>query len=105
MLLFQSNKSGFMRNVGLFQVLPQFLNLCFSLLVKFNLCMSGSSSLIEPFTKALKLPSKIRSLSFSLGSSLSFSFQLFLQFFNSDLKFLDSFLKLSNICLFFIQFD
>merc|ERR1711983_255553 len=96
MLSLQVQQSGFLLNVSFFQVLSQFLNFSLSLLVQFNLGLSGTTSFMEPLTKVLIFSSQVRPLAFSLGPSLSFSFKFFFKLFNSALDLFDSLLGSGN---------
>merc|ERR1712117_225634 len=102
-LLLQSNNGCFLLDLGLLKISSELGDLSLSLLVKLNLSSSGSTGFIKSLTKVLKLTGKVRSLSLSLGSSLSLSLKFFLHLFNSGLDLLDGLLDLSNKRLFILH--
>merc|ERR1712117_805559 len=102
-LLLQSNNGGFLLDLGLLKISSELGDLSLSLLVKLNLSSSGSTGFIKSLTKVLKLTGQIRSLSLSLGSSLSLSLKFFLHLLNSCLNLLDCLLDLSNKRLFILH--
>merc|ERR1719295_2070354 len=96
----QISKDRFMLNIGLLNILSKLGNFSFSFLVKLNLSMGCTTSFIKTLSKLFNFSSKIRSLSLSLSSGLTF----ILKFLNTALGFLDIFLHLGNKRLLIIKF-
>merc|ERR1719367_493633 len=90
-------------NVGLLNILAKLHNLSLTLLVELNLSNGGTAGLVVSLTKLFNLTSKVRSLTFSLGTSLTFSLQFLFSSLNTSLQFLDVLLGLGHQRLLIIQ--
>merc|ERR1719277_695359 len=73
------------------------------LLVELNLGNGGTAGLIVSVTELFNLTSEVRSLTLSLGTSLTFGFKFLFSSLNTSLEFLDVLLGLSNKWLFVIK--
>merc|ERR1719232_2506735 len=83
-------------NVGLLNILAKLHNLRFTLLVELNLSNGSSTGLVISLTKLFNLTSEVRSLTLSLGTSLTFSLKLLFSSLNTSLQFLDVLLGLGH---------
>merc|ERR1719187_804241 len=103
LLPLQVAKDRLRGNVGLLNILAELDNFSLTLLVKLNLGNSGTAGLIVSLTKLLNLTSHVRSLTLSLGTSLTLSLKLLFSSLNTGLKFLDVLLGLGNKGLLIIK--
>merc|ERR1719367_538924 len=92
----QVAEDGLAGNVGLLNILAKLDNLSLTLLVELNLGNGGTAGLIVSVTKLFNLTSEVRSLTLSLGTSLTFGLQLLFSSLNTSLQFLDVLLSLGN---------
>merc|ERR1712198_291473 len=83
-------------NVGLLNILAELDNFSLTLLVKLNLGNSGTTGLIVSLAELLNLTSHVRSLTLSLGTSLTLSLKLLFSSLNTGLELLDVLLGLGN---------
>merc|ERR1719356_78143 len=90
-------------NVGLLNILAELDNLSFTLLVELNLGNGGTAGLIVSLTELLNLTGEVRSLSLSLGTSLTLSLEFLLGSLNTGLEFLDVLLGLGDQGLLIIK--
>merc|ERR1719288_515187 len=104
LLPLQVAEDGLAGNVGLLNILAKLHNLSLTLLVELNLSNCSTTGFIVSLTKLFNLTGKIRSLTLSLGTSLTFSLQLFFSSLNTSLKFLDVLLGLGHQRLLIIKF-
>merc|ERR1719443_2434318 len=74
------------------------------LLVELNLSNGSTTGFIISLTKLFNLTSEVRSLTLSLGTSLTFSLQLLFSSLNTSLQFLDVLLGLGHQRLLIIEF-
>merc|ERR1719443_452998 len=74
------------------------------LLVELHLGNCGTTGLVISLAKLFNLTCEVRSLTLSLGTSLTFSLQLFFSSLNTSLKFLDVLLGLGHQRLLIIKF-
>merc|ERR1719270_2287767 len=89
-------------NVGLLNILAKLHNLSLTLLVELNLSNGSTTGFIISLTMLFNLTGKVRSLTLSLGTSLTFSFKLLFSSLNTSLQFLDVLLGLGHQRLFII---
>ena len=92
-----------MLDVGLLHVLAQLRDLVLSLLVQLHLGVGGSASLVQPVSKVLDLPGKVRSLPLSLGTRLTFRLEFFLELLDTALHLLHALLALADDVLLVLQ--
>merc|ERR1712012_1097723 len=81
---------------GISNILAKLHNLSLALLVELNLGNGSSTGLIVSVTELFNLTSEVRSLTLSLGTSLTFGFKFLFSSLNTSLEFLDVLLGLSN---------
>merc|ERR1719367_845938 len=91
-------------NVGLLNIFAKLDNLSLTLLVELHLGNGSTAGLIISLTKLFNLTCEVRSLTLSLGTSLTFSLQLFFSSLNTSLQFLDVLLGLGHQRLLIIKF-
>merc|ERR1719367_38409 len=91
-------------NVGLLNILAKLHNLSLTLLVELNLGNCSTAGFIISLSKLFNLTCEVRSLTLSLGTSLTFSLQLLFSSLNTSLKFLDVLLGLGHQRLLIIKF-
>merc|ERR1719232_1465030 len=96
LLPLQVAEDGLAGNVGLLNILAKLDNLSLTLLVELNLGNGSSTGLIVSVTKLFNLTSEVRSLTLSLGTSLTFGLQFLFSSLNTSLQFLDVLLSLGN---------
>merc|ERR1719270_2960413 len=89
LLSLQVAEDGLAGNVGLLNILAKLDNLSLTLLVELNLGNGSTTGLIVSVTKLFNLTSEVRSLTFSLGTSLTFGFKFLFSSLNTSLEFLD----------------
>merc|ERR1719232_445259 len=103
LLPLQVAQDGLAGNVGLLNILAKLHNLSLTLLVELHLGNCSTAGLVVSLAKLFNLTGKVRSLTLSLGTSLTFSLKLFFSSLNTGLKFLDVLLGLGHQRLFIIQ--
>merc|ERR1719367_1189824 len=90
-------------NVGLLNIFAKLDNLSLTLLVELNLSNGGTAGLVISLAKLFNLTGEVRSLTLSLGTSLTFSLQFLFSSLNTSLQFLDVLLGLGHQRLLIIQ--
>merc|ERR1712012_1080578 len=87
LLPLQVAEDGLAGNVGLLNILAKLDNLSLTLLVELNLGNGSSTGLIVSVTELFNLTSEVRSLTLSLGTSLTFGFKFLFSGLNTSLEF------------------
>lgn len=75
-LFAQDGQRGFVLDVGLLEVPAELAELGLSLLVQLDLSGSGTTSLLQAFTKLFEFASEIAALLLGLGASAAFCLDL-----------------------------
>lgn len=103
-LLAEVNEGRLVLDVRLLQVTAQLGQLSLSLLVQLNLSCCGATGFIQALAQLLQFPAQVSFGLFCLCSGLSLVLQLFLQFLNTSLEFLDLLLELGDETLLILEF-